>query len=298
MGLCYGKLLILKKKTLVCDLCIEICENMKNSFLPQKAIIISVKKENDLINCFRLKFDTKIQKDFQFIAGQFLMVGLPGYGDAPFTLSSDARKSQDYFEICVRTAGELSEKINSLKKGDSLYIRGPFGNGFPDVKSNLIIVGGGCGFIPLKSIILENMNRSDIKIQTFMGCRSRNTIVFESELSKWKEKFDLKVILEDSPYVGFSSEKGFVTDLISQANLLPESVVFCCGPEPMYKFVAKVLNERGITSNKIYFSLERRMYCGTGQCQHCVCGPVYTCKDGPVFTHEYLKGLGKEHIDI
>ncbi len=271
---------------------------MKNSFLPQKAIIISVKKENDLINCFRLKFDTKIQKDFHFIAGQFLMVGLPGYGDAPFTLSSAAGKSQDYFEICVRTAGELSEKINSLKKGDSLYIRGPFGNGFPEVNGNVIIVGGGCGFIPLKSVIEQNIDRADVKMQIFMGCKSQETMVFGNNWPKWQKKSETYLVLEQGNHQVLANSQGYITDLLVKVKLLPNAMVFCCGPEPMYKFVAKVLNERGISSDKIYFSLERRMYCGTGQCQHCVCGPVYTCTDGPVFTHEQLKKFGKEHIDI
>jgi len=271
---------------------------MKNSLLPIKAKITKKVYQNELINCFRLKFEPDVQKEFQFSAGQFMMVGLPGYGDAPFTLSSDPKKSGDYFEICVRTAGELSGKINQLKKGDNLFIRGPFGNGFPEVNSNLIVIGGGCGFIPLKSVILENINRKDIKLQTFMGCRSKNTLIFEDEFPVWKDKIDMNVILEEASYTGFSSKKGFVTDLIAKNDLLPDSVVYCCGPEVMYKFVGEALVKKGIDPENIFFSLERRMTCGTGQCQHCTCGTSYVCKDGPVFSYAYLKSLPNNDIDL
>jgi sulfhydrogenase subunit gamma (sulfur reductase) len=271
---------------------------MKNNLLPIKAKIIKKVKQNDLINCFQLKFDSKVQKNFQFLAGQFVMIGLPGFGEAAFTLSSDPRKSSEYFEVCIRTAGELTDKINQMKKNDYLYIRGPFGNGFPEVKSNLIIIGGGCGFIPLKSVVLENIDRQDIKLQTLMGCRNKNTLIFYKEFSTWKNKFDFQVILEEDSYLGFSKEKGFVTDLINNAELLEDAVVFCCGPEVMYKYVGQALIKKGINPENIYFSLERRMYCGSGQCQHCTCGEKYVCKDGPVFSYDYLKKLPKNEIDL
>ena len=59
----------------------------------------------------------------------------------------------------------------------------------------------------------------------------------------------------------------------------------------MYKFVVEELKDRGVADQDIYFSLERRMYCGVGVCQHCAIGPYYVCKDGPVFSWEQLKGI-------
>jgi len=36
-------------------------------------------------------------------------------------------------------------------------------------------------------------------------------------------------------------------------------------------------------------SLERRMKCGIGKCQHCTCGEKYACIDGPVFSYNQIK---------
>jgi len=59
----------------------------------------------------------------------------------------------------------------------------------------------------------------------------------------------------------------------------------------MYKFVIQELQARGMADSDIYVSLERRMYCGVGVCQHCAIGSYYVCKDGPVFSWEQLKDI-------
>jgi NAD(P)H-flavin reductase len=59
----------------------------------------------------------------------------------------------------------------------------------------------------------------------------------------------------------------------------------------MYKPVIAELLKRGMKESDIYVSLERRMYCGVGVCQHCAIGPYYVCKDGPVFSWTQLKDI-------
>ena len=66
-------------------------------------------------------------------------------------------------------------------------------------------------------------------------------------------------------------------------------MVFVCGPAAMYPFVLKELLAKGVDSKDIYLSLEKRMHCGVGLCQHCAVGTKYVCKDGPVFSYEFLK---------
>jgi NAD(P)H-flavin reductase len=272
---------------------------MKNPLLPLRAKIIAKTKQNDTLNCFRLQLDRPHQRDFQFVPGQFMMVGLPGYGDAAFTTSSDPRDNRKYFDICVRVAGELTAKINDLNVGDYLYVRGAFGNGFPEVKQNLIIIGGGCGFAPLKAVLLENIKRDDIKIQAFIGCKNKNTLLFSDHYADWQKRIHLNVILEEEPYPGFSEEKGFVTDAIRHADLLLDPIVYVCGPEVMYRFVVKELEIKGIKPENIYLSYERRMYCGMGVCQHCAIGSCYVCQDGPVFSVKYLRDNFKKHdVDL
>jgi NAD(P)H-flavin reductase len=271
---------------------------MHNNSLPIRARIVKKVKENPLINSFRLKFDFTPQRKFQFLAGQFVMVGVPGFGEAAFTLSSNPRVSRRYFEVSIRSVGELTRKINEQKVGDYLFVRGPFGNGFPEVKKNLILIAGGCGFIPLKSVLVENLPRKDIKIQTFIGCKNTNSLTFKKEYRDWLKAHDLRIILEETPYAGFSAEKGFVTSLIEKAELLSDAQIFICGPEPMYKVVCETLLAKKVNPANIYLSLERRMQCGVGVCQHCAIGEKFVCEDGPVFPYSFLKTLRPEDIAL
>ena len=50
-----------------------------------------------------------------------------------------------------------------------------------------------------------------------------------------------------------------------------------------------IVLEMGFQEKNIYLSMEKKMYCGFGQCRHCVMGQYYACKDGPVFTYAQIK---------
>jgi NAD(P)H-flavin reductase len=65
-------------------------------------------------------------------------------------------------------------------------------------------------------------------------------------------------------------------------------VVLLCGPELMMLAAVASLRELGIQDSSIWFSMERNMQCGIGQCGHCQVGPHYVCQDGPVFCYSEL----------
>ena len=57
----------------------------------------------------------------------------------------------------------------------------------------------------------------------------------------------------------------------------------------MMKFGTRDLLRLGFREDRIYLSMEKKMYCGIGQCRHCLMGDHYVCKDGPVFTYAQIK---------
>jgi len=262
---------------------------MKNNYELKLAKITKVVIENQITQTFYLKL--KDQSKFQFLAGQFMMIGLPGFGECAISISSAPQTASKYFTLTIRAVGELTEKLNSLKVGETVFVRGPFGNGFPEVTKNLILIGGGCGYIPLRSVYEENKNRKDIKMQIFIGCRDEGSLVFTPDYESMKKKHDFNLVMEKAKTKKYGSGKGFVTDLIKKQDLLPEALVFLCGPAVMYGFVVKGLLEKGVNLSNMYLSLEKRMHCGMGVCQHCAIGSKYICKDGPVFGAEYLKSV-------
>ena len=275
---------------------------MINPYQPLPVKILSVIQETPDTKIFRLKFlDSVKQKQFYFWQGQFAQVGLPGQGEAPFDISSNSHDSTAYFEVAIRQVGRLTQALHHLHKGDRLYVRAPLGKGWPstDVLSqkNLLLVGGGCGFVPLKSVI-EEVSLGYAKkhqVQVFYGCSDEAQVLFKERYQDWqKSGIKLKLIFDKKEptkkYIqGISCGYGLITKLFETEKVVTHASAFLCGPPVMFKFVIKKLQERGFKDSEIYLSLERRMSCGLGVCQHCAIGDKYVCKDGPVFRYDEVK---------
>ena len=268
---------------------------MYNPYLPKLAKIKKISDETPDTKLFTFAFADKKDRDsFSFWHGQFLMLGLLGQGEAAFDICSSAFKLST-FDLSIRKVGALTEELHRLKAGDLVTVRGPFGNGL-SLKSfknkDLLLIGGGCGFVTMRSFVLDylagKLNQGNLNI--FYGCLSEESLLFKKEYSRWKKKIDLDIIL-DHPSKNWKGQRGVVTGLFNDRQDFSDTVALIVGPPVMYKFVIEELRKRGIKDSDIYLSLERRMYCGIGVCQHCAIGPYYVCKDGPVFSWEQLKGI-------
>ncbi|ASJ17122.1 cytochrome-c3 hydrogenase subunit gamma [Thermococcus chitonophagus] len=277
-----------------------------NPYQSYDAKIIEIRELTSREKLFTLRFtDREVEEGFTFKPGQFVIVDLRGYGEFPISLCSPPTRKP--IQLCIRRAGRLTRFIHKFGEGDSVGIRGPYGNGFPLEKmegANLILVAGGLGMAPLRSVLWYAIDTGKFeKIYLFYGTKSYEDILFRDEiiyLLKHGEKLNCHVKLAyevETPsciYLekGFSEKvcKGVVTDLFRGEEFdVNNSYALICGPPVMYKFVIRELLDRGLSPGRIYMTLERRMKCGIGKCGHCVVGTSvsmkYICKDGPVFTY-------------
>jgi NAD(P)H-flavin reductase len=268
-------------------------------FIPAQlktASIIGVRQESVDTKLFRLVLaDKSIQKEFDFLPGQFMQVGLAGWGECPISICSSPVTAGDFFELAIRSVGSLTRKLNHLGAGDVMLVRGPFGNGFDLERAQgrpLLLVGGGCGFLPLRPLINDFLvgRLPNSKLQIFYGCFNEDTLLFRKEHHLWNRRAELKIILE-KPSPQWKGRRGLVTDLFKNSDVNPDSMVIMVGPPIMYKFVMAELKKKKIKDEDIFLSLERKMYCGVGVCQHCAIGPYYVCKDGPVFCWQDIKNI-------
>ena len=273
---------------------------MKNNFIPKEVKVLVAEKDTSDTKLFTLAYtDPKLKRDFHFEHGQFMMFGLPGIGEAAFDICSSSKNIQKFFQLNVRLVGKVTKKLYELKKGDKAWVRGPFGRGFPLRKindRNLLLIGGGCGSVTLRSLILDHLDGKlspKNKMQVFYGCLNEETLQFKKEYSAWKKKISLNIILE-KPKKSWKGKKGLITALFKGAKIVKNPVAIICGPPIMYKFVISELKKLKIPDQDIYISLERRMSCGVGTCQHCAIGSMYVCKDGPVFS---LAEIGHENMN-
>lgn len=273
---------------------------MFNPYHSEPARIIKITPQTDTVSLFRFEFAQKIWgHKFSFKPGQFIELSIPGFGEAPF--APCGAPEAGYLELCVRRAGALSEKLLSMKKGDKVGIRGPYGHGWPvlaDGQSlmanrNILIVVGGLGLIPLRTLILgkDKFLGRDAKIQIFYGAKNPEEFLFRDEFNAWRKNGIESCLTINKECPGWDQCVGVVTSLFDKHEIASDSSAFVCGPPIMYRFVLEKLKEKAINENNIFLSLERRMHCGLGVCQHCAVGPYYTCKDGPVFPYKRIKDV-------
>ncbi|KXB08300.1 oxidoreductase [candidate division MSBL1 archaeon SCGC-AAA382M17] len=264
---------------------------------PGKATIVSVRRLTEGERVFEIELDSGESLGHE--PGQFVQVYVPGFGEAPISITSSPTK-EGPFELCVRAVGNVTNALHSLEVGDNIGIRGPYGNGF-DVGffegKDMLFVAGGLGLAPLRSLINYVVdNREDYgKVTTLYGCKTPLDLLFEGELKRWEESdvMDFSVTVDKCPVnVTWNDNVGVITELIPGIDVDPEGTYSAvCGPPVMYKFVIQELKEKEIPDNHIFLSLERRMRCGVGECGHCQIGEFYACIDGPVFNYSDIKGV-------
>jgi len=228
--------------------------------------------------------------------GQFVQVTIPGIGEAPISICSD---SDQFLKLNVREVGNVTEALGKLRKGDIVFIRGPYGHGYPmqHLKgNNVLLIGGGCGIAPLKGVIdyIEHHREDYNDVHLLLGYRSPNDIIFKRELQEWQQKYNLQVTVDKNQHGAFcyDAKEGFITNALQESNISKEKiVVFVCGPPIMMKAVIKILKDKGFNDDQIFISAERLMYCALGVCCHCMIRGKFTCIDGPVFRYDTVKDL-------
>lgn len=268
----------------------------RNEYLPKKAVIERVIGESADTKTFTLK----LKERMRYKPGQFLMLSLPGYGEAPFTFASAPGK-EGKLQVSVRKVGFLTNALHSLKEEDSVGIRGPYGNWFPLDKikgKDILFIAGGCGIAPLRSLIqyVFKHRKEYGRIEVIYGCRRPNDIFYKEEIKAWEKNEDSNVHLTvDEPDETWGGACGVVCVLLPKINVNPAmTMVFLCGPSVMIKFAIKDIVKLGFKEQNIYASLERYMKCGIGKCGHCYVKGKYACMDGPNFSYTEMKKLGIE----
>jgi NAD(P)H-flavin reductase len=269
---------------------------MKNLYQPFKVKIVNIEEHSHNVKLFRLQKDkgnfSVNNQGISFVPGQFILVSHFGYGEAPFGPASSPFETR-YIDIVVRKVGCLTEALHKLKKGDQIFIRGPFGNGFPldfIQGKDVVMVTGGCGIPPIASLIeyIIEYRKKFGRIYLIYGARTPDDLLMKDSLKKWEK--DIKIILTvDQPDKDWQGHVGMVSDMIREIKIDSlDAVAAMCGPGPMMDALERILRPLGISDRRIFVNMERKMQCGIGKCQHCTVGDKYVCQDGPVFYFDQI----------
>lgn len=254
---------------------------MSNEYLPFLSRIQQVIPHTDIEYTFRMTYVGDVKP------GQFFEVSIPKFGEAPISVSGIG---EDYVDLTIRKVGKVTKEMFENQAGNSLFMRGPYGNGFclEDYKrKELVIIAGGTGVSPVKGVIdyFGSHPQEISSLQVIAGFKSPKDILFKEDIKQWEKQMDLTVTVDcaddENCRVGLVTK--YIPDL--KFNHLPDAAAIVVGPPVMMRFAVAELKKRGIQDEQIWISQERRMCCGLGKCGHCRMGDTYICLDGPVFRY-------------
>jgi len=270
-------------------------------YLPILARIVSVVSITASDKLFTLALPNDLSMRHR--PGQFVQLNVFGVGEAPFSLASSPSRSHGTFELAIRRVGDLTGVIHGLGPGSVVGIRGPFGRGFPLERfrgKDLLLVAGGCGLAPLRSLINQVLDeRGNFgQVQILYGARSPSELLFKRELLEWENRPDVDLHLTvDSPDLGWKACVGIVTNLFPEVKVDPRNTVAAIiGPPVMYPSVVRQCRTKGLADGNIWLSFERRMRCGVGKCGHCQMDHLCTCQDGPAFMLSEIKQMREAFV--
>ena len=218
--------------------------------------------------------------------GQFVQVRIDCSAEAflrrPFSIY-DIDYKLNTMRLLYQVVGRGTECMSDLGPGSALNTIYPLGNSFskPSEGERILLIGGGVGIAPFL-LFSKQLKKAGFEIEMLFGFRNRERIINYDEFKSYGK---VHITTED----GSVGEKGFVTD---HSLLKTERFdrIYCCGPDPMMKAVAKYAFSKGIFCE---LSLENLMACGFGICLCCIVpttrGNICTCTEGPVFNINELK---------
>jgi dihydroorotate dehydrogenase electron transfer subunit len=224
------------------------------------------------------------------VPGQFFMIWVPGIDEIPMSVSS-IDNDDELYEITVAMIGEATEALGSMAEGETIGVRGPFGNGFDLNVSDerVCIVGGGVGTACINPVV-NHFFKVGKEFVLLNAARTEKELVFhENYLQFFHPGKDYFISTDD----GTCGEQCYAHELLEKIideNAFSFDKIYICGPERMLYQIFLACKNHSI---QLEASLERMMRCGNGLCGLCSIDPtgLLVCKDGPVFTLEQLETI-------
>jgi dihydroorotate dehydrogenase electron transfer subunit len=200
--------------------------------------------------------------------------------------------------ILLVVIGPGTRALSERRAGETIGVLGPLGRpydlGAP--QEHMVLLAGGIGAAPFAIVARALRARSkDQRVSYLVGGRDKDHVYLADELRALR--CEVQVATDD----GSAGHKGYVTDLVDPL-LAPGVRVLACGPNPMFKSLAKVVERaraRGVEF-PCEVSTEETMPCGFGACASCVVPVldasrpegyryVKSCIEGPVFPVEAIR---------
>ncbi|GAB4280432.1 MAG: NADH:ubiquinone reductase (Na(+)-transporting) subunit F [Candidatus Rifleibacteriota bacterium] len=246
------------------DIKIQVPEEL----LSIKEFVCVIEKIEDLTHDIKgLRFRLPDGETIKFKAGQFANLFSEPYEDVRESTSraysiSSPPSDNKAIELIIRYVpnGMVTTYVfKHLKVGDKVRIIGPFGEFYlRDSDREIVCIAGGSGLAPIRSIILDMIDRgiNNRKTTFFFGAVTKKDLYYVDEFKAIEKehawfKF-VPALSNDKSEHPFAN--GLVTDVVANSyESLAECEAYLCGSPGMIGACEKVLTSKGMPAERIFY---------------------------------------------
>jgi CDP-4-dehydro-6-deoxyglucose reductase len=212
----------------------------------------------------RIKIKLPNAQRLQFLAGQYLEILLPEGKRRAFSIASPPQ-SEDEIELHIRHVdggGFTGWVFDELKERDILRLEAPLGTFFvrnDQTERPMIMMGGGTGFAPLKSMIEDLLAHDDKRpLHLFWGVRNRAELYLHEQAQQWADQYDhiqySVALSEPGDEDTNDSFHGFVHEaVLAQYPELPGFDIYMSGPPAMVDAGRTAFLANGAEKRRVFF---------------------------------------------
>lgn len=217
---------------------------------------ISDKKKCGCDSC-KITLTAKEKKFPYFRAGEFITLSArvkDSFISRPYSIASSPKEAlEGRFEIIVQKKGIFSEYlIDEADIGTEIAVGEPSGDFYHDDlrdRKHILAIAGGSGITPFVSMMKAIKEGSeDFRLTLVYGVRRREMMLCDPEEFK-DERINIVTVLSDEETEGY--RHGFITKDILKEFIDDDTDIFMCGPDAMYSFVYKQLEELGFDKTRV-----------------------------------------------
>ncbi|CAB9543363.1 hypothetical protein [uncultured Gammaproteobacteria bacterium] len=198
-------------------------------------------------------------ESLQYLAGQYIDLIHPEFEPRAFSIAS-APSNNGLIELHVRLieGGKFTHFIfNQLREKSLLQLEGPKGDFFfrEDSKKPVILMAGGTGFAPIKSIV-EHAIATQLNRTLYIYWGVRDEVDLYMDLPKqWADENDNIhfVPVLSQPNKDWQGREGFVhKSILADFEDLTGYEVYACGSPDMVKSAAKSFVNQGMIKDNFF----------------------------------------------
>jgi len=216
--------------------------------------VVDVKQETPDTKTLKLKLDSAIS----YKSGQFVMTVIEKDGKKVSRAYSIANfpelpTNEILITFNLIPNGIMSTYLYNMKVGDKIEVDGPFGNFNLGEGESFVLIAGGTGIAPIRSMI-ECLLDKNKEMSLIYSVKTSKDIIYEEELNKLSEEgkinFIPTVTREDNNWEG---RKGRIdADLLKSVIKTKNEGFYICGSPEFADSVIGFLKELGIDDKQLH----------------------------------------------